>query len=399
MTAVAPPAPGADELLARAEEFVPLLVERQAETEDATMYAADLHERFAEAGLYRVLTPRVFGGLELGAEAFFRVVMTLARGCPSTAWMYTFAHAHALAAATLFGREAQEELFASPDFLCPATVAPAGIATPVPGGWRVSGTFGYCSGSPYATHFMGHTLVVGPDGPPTPLLFVLPRASWRRLDDWGNSLGLRGSGSHSVVVDDAFVPAHHALGLHLSQTAVTEDTPGRLLHAGPEYAGGPLSFMLLQLGALAAGMARGALDAYAELMRVRTTSFPPIVSRAEDPGFQFRYGEAAGMVAAAESAVLGAVRTWHDTCVTGPSAFTREHELSLALTSREAIRLSWRAVESHLFPTAGSSSVRSGERVERVWRDMSTLHSHAGPGTFLSTLAPRELARSHFGLA
>jgi 3-hydroxy-9,10-secoandrosta-1,3,5(10)-triene-9,17-dione monooxygenase len=397
-----PPEPGltAEEIIARAEAIAATLVDRQAETEKRTYYSQDTHEEFAQAGFYRILVPRRYGGYEFGADTFMRVSMALARGCPSTGWMYVFGAAHTLAVATLFGERAQAELFAGGEFICPATVAPAGTAERgADGHWVIKGTFAYCSGAPYATHFMGHTLVSQGDGaPPAPLLFVAPRSQWRRLDDWGRQLGLKGSGSHSIVLENARVPDHLTLRTHLSQVVVGEDTPGHILHANPEYAGGPLSFMLLELGALAVGMACGALDAYEELMRTRTTTFLPILPRTEDPDFQFRYGEATGMIVAAEAALLGAVRQWSDTCERGPAAFTRERELRIAMISREAVRLCWRAVEGQLFPTAGSSSIREGERIERVWRDMSTLHSHAGVAVFLSSLANRELARARFAV-
>ncbi|OQO92582.1 acyl-CoA dehydrogenase [Saccharomonospora piscinae] len=381
----------------RAEAIAAELVGRQAETERRTYYAPDIHDRFVDAGLYRLLVPRRYGGHELGADTFARVCMAIARGCPSSGWMYLFGAAHALVVATLFDERAQRELFAGGDFVCPATVAPSGSATRVDGGWRLNGTWRYCSGSPYATHFLGHTMVQR-DGAaePTPMMFVLPRESWRLEDDWGAQLGLRGSGSHGITVVDAHVPDHLTYDGLLAQVDPTGDLPGRALHAGPEYGGGPLSFMLLELGILAVGMARGALDAYEELMRARTTSFWPIVPRTEDPDYQFRYGEAAGMIAAGEAAVLDAVRQWHELSARGPAAITRERELRLALIGREAVRLCWRAVEGQLFPTAGSSSVRSGERIERVWRDMSMLHSHAGLGTFLAGMANRELAQAHF---
>jgi 3-hydroxy-9,10-secoandrosta-1,3,5(10)-triene-9,17-dione monooxygenase len=183
----------------------------------------------------------------------------------------------------------------------------------------------------------------------------------------------------------------------MSLVDVTGGTAGLALHRNPEYAGGPLSFMLFQLGALAVGMAKGALDAYEELMRSRMTVFLPIIPRVEDPDYQFKFGEASGMIAAAEAALSGAVAQWAGICAAGPAGFTRDTELRLAMISREVVRLCWRAVEGHLFPTAGSSSVRHGERIERVWRDMSTLHSHAGVAVFLSSLANREFARVHFG--
>ncbi|GIF07036.1 acyl-CoA dehydrogenase family protein [Actinoplanes siamensis] len=387
-----------EDLLARVAALVPGLVERQAETERRTYYAPEVHDAFTRAGLYRILVPRRYGGYEFGAETFMRVAMTLARGCPSTGWMYLFGAAHALPMATLFDRPAQDELFRGGDFICPVTVVPGGTAERAGAGhWRISGTWSYCSGAPYATHFAGHTLVPGENGEPEPMLFVVPRRQWTRLDDWGGQLGLRGSGSHSITVDDALVPDRFTVRTHLSQVTVPGDTPGRRLYDNPEYGGGQLSFMLLELGVLAAGMARGALDAYEQLMTARTTIYPPIHSRADDADYQFRYAEASAMIDTAEAAALDAVRQWSALCAREPAAFGRAEELRLALISREAVRLCWRAVESHLFPTAGSSSVRHGQRIERVWRDMSMMHSHAGLGVFLAHHANREFSRARFG--
>ncbi|MDQ7806745.1 acyl-CoA dehydrogenase family protein [Amycolatopsis sp. A133] len=397
-----PPPPEPDltpaQVVARAEAIAASLVERQAETEKRTYYAEDTHEQFREAGFYRILVPRRYGGYEFGVETFMRVAMAIARGCPSTGWGYLFGAAHALPVASLFGREAQDEVFAGGDFICPITVGPTGSGVRTEdGSWLVNGNWGYSSGAPYATHFVGHTLVSGEDGP-RPLMFLLPRAQWQRLDDWGNGLGLKGSGSHTIRVENVVVPPHRVLEAHVSQLPVTEGTPGRELHGNPEYGGGPLSFMLLELGVLSVGIAQGALDAYADLMRTRTTTYLPIVPRAEDTDYQFHYGEAVSKIGAAEAAVLGALRQWSETCARGAAAFTRETELRLALISKQAIALTWSAVSDHLFPTAGSSAVKAGERIERVWRDLSMLHSHAGVGLFLGGKAGRELARLTFGV-
>jgi 3-hydroxy-9,10-secoandrosta-1,3,5(10)-triene-9,17-dione monooxygenase len=390
------------EIIARAEAIAPTLVARQAETEQRTYYAQDTHEAFAEAGFYRILVPRRYGGYEFGIDTFLRVSTALARGCPSTAWMFCLGATHALPVASLFDERAQAELFGAGDFICPATIVPSGTARRMPDGdWEIDGTWKYCSGSPYATHFLGHVMTDGDDGqPPAPMLFVAPRSAFRRLDDWGGQLGLKGSGSHSVVIDNARIPARFTLpGTHMSEVDTTHGTPGSRLHGNPEYGGGPLSFMLLEVASLAVGMAQGALDAYEELMRSRTTLFPPITTRAEDPDYQYWYGEAAGLITTAEAAVRQAIQQWHDLCAAGPGAFSREHDLRLATLCREVIRMCWRAVEGQLFPTAGSSAVRQGERVERVWRDLSTLHSHAGVGVLLRSVTTRDLARARFGIA
>lgn len=398
-----PPEPGLTpaEVIARAEAIAPTLVARQAETEKRTFYAQDIHEEFTKAGFYRILVPRRYGGYEFGVDTFLRVTMALARGCPSTGWMYCLGATHAIPAATLFGERAQAEIFASGEFIAPATIVPSGSAERTANGdWVLNGTWNYCSGSPYATHFIGHTLVFdAEDAPPVPMLFLAPRTEFERLDDWGSQLGLKGSGSHSITIQDGRIPEYLALpGTHLSEVSVTDGTPGRALHGNPQYGGGQLSYMVLEAAALAVGIAQGALDAYADLMRTRTTLLPPIVSRTEDPDYQFWYGEAAGMIATAEAATLNAIQQWSDICAQGPAAFTKEQDLRLTTIVRHVIKLCWHAVEGQLFPTAGSSSVRNGARIERVWRDLSMLQSHAGFAVFLPTVATRELARARFGI-
>lgn len=390
-------APDAAQMLARAEAFVPELIDRQAETEERTFYAEDLHERFLRAGFYRILVPRRYGGYELGVETFLRVCMTLVRGCSSTGWMYSLGAAHALMAATLFDEPAQAELFAAGDFICPGTVVPTGTAVrDRDGGWRVDGTWSYCSGSPYANHFMGNALIQTGDGqPPETLFFVAPRAQWTRLDDWGRQLGLRGSGSHSIAMTNAYVPGHLAMpNVQLVEHDVTGGTPGRTLHDNPEYGGGLLAFISFLNASMAVGMAHGALDIYADLLRERTTLVPPIVRRHENHDYQLWYGDAVGMIGAAEAALLNSVRQWHDACTEGPGAMTREVDLRLSAICRHVAQLCWEAVEGYIMPTAGSSAVRHGERLERVWRDLSMLRSHAGLSVLLPTVAVRELART-----
>jgi 3-hydroxy-9,10-secoandrosta-1,3,5(10)-triene-9,17-dione monooxygenase len=399
-----PPEPGLTpaEVIARAEAIAVTLVARQAETEKRTYYAPDTHQEFVKAGFYRILVPRRYGGYEFGIDTFLRVAIALARGCPSTGWMYALGAAHALIAASLFGEQAQGEIFRGGDFICPATVAPGGKAVAEAGGqWTISGTWNYCSGAPYATHFIGHTLVSAADGQdPEPMLFIVPRSDWELVDDWGQLLGLKGSGSHSITIPGAHVPGYLALpSVHLANISVSGGTPGQALHGNPEYAGGTLGFMFLELAALAVGMAKGALDAYDELLRSKTTFFPPIVIRSENTDYQLWHGDAIGKIATAEAALFNAVQQWRESCRKDTGNFTRYEDLHITAICGEVIRLCWQAVERHLFRTAGSSSIRQGERIERAWRDLSMVHSHAGNAIFLTTAASRALSQFRLGAA
>jgi 3-hydroxy-9,10-secoandrosta-1,3,5(10)-triene-9,17-dione monooxygenase len=145
--------------------------------------------------------------------------------------------------------------------------------------------------------------------------------------------------------------------VHRSQVDVSTGTPGRDLHGNAEYCGGQLSYMNLEPAALAVGMAKGALDAYQDLLLRRSTLLPPFADRADDPDYRFWYGDA------------------YTIC-------------------RHVLRLCWEAVESYVLPTAGSGSMRHGERLERIWRDMSMMRSHSGLSVLLPTVAVRELART-----
>jgi 3-hydroxy-9,10-secoandrosta-1,3,5(10)-triene-9,17-dione monooxygenase len=397
-----PPEPGLTPavLIARAEAMVPELIARQSETEDRTYYAEDTHRAFRDAGFYRITVPKKYGGYEFDFDVLLRIVGILTRACASTGWMYCLGAAHSLVAGTLFDEAAQAEMFRDGDFIAPAVIAPGGTARRAPdGGWILDGTWRYCSGAPYATHLIGQAMVdEGDGGPPSPLLFIAPRDQWEMLDDWGEQLGLKGTGSHSIRMTGARIPEHFGLpGVHLGEISVTEGTPGRELHDNPQYGGAPGSSMALEGAVIATAMARSALDAYTELMFSRTTMFPPFAARVEDPDYQLWYGQASGMIDAAETTVFAVARRWHELSARPAEEFTLEEDLRISLICREAAQLSWRAVEEILQPTAGSAAVRAGERLERIWRDLSTGHTHNAFAVMLTTMVPRLFTQVRLG--
>jgi 3-hydroxy-9,10-secoandrosta-1,3,5(10)-triene-9,17-dione monooxygenase len=383
-----------ESLIARAEEIAPTLVPLQAETEQRTYYSEATHELFKRSGFYRILTPKRYGGLEFGIDTFLRVAMTIASGCPSTGWQLCLGTSHALTVASFFEEEQQAELFGESDFICPTTIRPGGVMTRrADGDWNLSGDFPYASGSPYGMFYMGHT--IAPDDPARPMLFIAPRSQWTRLDDWGQQLGMKGSGSHTVRFDQAVIPNRFVLpGTSLMEMDVSGGTPGLRLHGNPLYAGSSYSFFLLEAAAVSAGIAKNALDAFDQLM-AKTTSFPPIVPRVEDPDFQRWYGVGAGKVIAAEALMVACAQEWMDIARRG--AFDRYQDMRLVAMSREVLDLCWEATHDVFFRVAGSGSVLNGARMERIWRDMSTLRSHSG-FVFFIEFSKRELARARFGV-
>jgi 3-hydroxy-9,10-secoandrosta-1,3,5(10)-triene-9,17-dione monooxygenase len=385
-----------DELIARARAIRPRLIERQSETERLRRFPESTHEEILQAGLYRILVPRRYGGYECDLPTFSRVVTELSAGCGSSGWLYCLPSGHALQVASWFGEKAQAELFGDGDFRCPAVAAPVGTATRTADGWELNGTHAYCSGAPYGTHYMGQTLADG-----AVMLFVAPRSEWTMIEgSWGDLLGLKGSGSHSIRFDGGRIPAHFALeNTTMISVDVSGGSPGYALHGNPMYASRALAFFSIEMGAIVLGMAQGALEEYERLIRTRRTQRPPIIPRAEHPDYQTWFGTATGRIAAAEALQLKVCEQWMEVCrrnVEEGPPFAAKDDLLMNMQAREVLRIVWDTMQEILMKTAGSSAMREGERLERIYRDLSMAWGHFH--NILGTWTAREYTREHLGL-
>ena len=395
-----------DEMVDRAVAIRSRLRDDQAQTEAGNRYSKDMHDTFTEAGFYRILQPRMFGGYEFDPRIFYRTIIEIARGCPSTGWMLCLGAGHALQLGSAFSREAQAEIF-GPDghFVAPLSVGNfpgARPARPVEGGYRVSGKWRYASGVPYSTHFTGLADIEGSD-PAENLLVVVPRADYEVLDDWGDLIGLKGSGSNSVVIDDVFVPAHHtATGPQLwgEWPVSTELLPGAEIHNNAMYTGGFMAFAISELVSVQVGAARGMLDEYDELLRSTVTNSmrgDSTTLRCADPDFQRSYGLALGWVDAAHAIMMRSgdlyIQNARTAMESGRPVSTEDHWRVYGMV-QTAARLSWEAGEL-LFRTAGSGSSLDGRRMQRYWRDLCAFRSNT---THQFDFNARIVAQARFGL-
>jgi len=345
-------------------------------TERNSRHSPELHQAFLDAGFYHLLRPRTWGGYEFSLPDFLRVMREIARADMGTAWCLTLASGHNLQVASYWSEQAQQQLFAGDYFAAPMTSAPAGTLTRVDGGFLVDGVHRYASGVPYATHFSGHSF--HDDRPGVISNFIAPRDSYEILDDWGGTLGLRGSGSNSVRFDKAFIPQEFVLE-GVSQLAIDPATqaPGRALHGNPMYGAPGIGFFSLELNSLALGAALALFDEYDAQMTVRKTINPPFVLRSEDTFFQWRYGQARAKLDAAVGTMDHAGQLFDQALVDSTSApYSRAADVRVAMAAGQSAQLLWTAVNEHLFKTIGSSAVVAGSRSERIWRDLSQWWSH-----------------------
>jgi 3-hydroxy-9,10-secoandrosta-1,3,5(10)-triene-9,17-dione monooxygenase len=375
-------------LIERARALRPLLREQQDEADLRGVYTDDVHDALLEGGFYRILVPRLFGGYEFAFPDFIRVIMELAQGHPATGWCYTLATSHAYLIASHWSPEAQEDVFVPTggDVRICQRASPAGAIERVDDGYVVDGVFGFASGAPVATHFLGSSLLADDGGPPRPLNFVVPRANFEVVPDWGGerSLGMRGSGSNSIKLDRVFVPSHHVVDAEIMMPTQSNDgTFGTRLHGNPMYLGVAGGVFITEFGAIFTGTARAALEEYELLLP--TTAIPrrPGMTRLDDPEAWRALGKAMNLTDAAEAVTLAAVNHYMELCdrwATTGAPILPEENLKIWGMAQEASQLACRAVDL-LFETAGARGTLGNSRLQRYFRDiqMYRVHTTAQP--------------------
>ncbi|HJV27633.1 MAG TPA: acyl-CoA dehydrogenase family protein [Aromatoleum sp.] len=221
------------ELVALAREMAPRLAARAADAERAGMVPIETVREMQAAGLFRVLQPKRWGGFELDPRVFYRVQMALAEGCMSTAWIYGVIGVHNWQL-PLFPDAAQQDVWGQDSAtLIASTYMPVGKAEAVEGGYRLSGRWGFSSGVEHCDWIFLGGLLPKADGSDAleHTTFLLPKSDFRVEHNW-DVLGLRATGSHDIVVDNAFVPAHRTQRTNDHSDA---GCPGRAANPGWLY--------------------------------------------------------------------------------------------------------------------------------------------------------------------
>jgi len=374
-----------------------------AAAEDRGYYSQPLHEAFTAAGFYRCLQPRRFGGYEFDVRTFFKVMIEIAAGDPGIGWCLCLAAGHALQIASSFDDAAQAKIFGSEGHFIapysPSGPSPESAAVAVPGGYRVSGKWRYCSGVPYSTHFMGLARLVGshPGGPTRPLVtVVVPREEYEILDDWHDMFGLRGSGSNSVVIKDAFIPEDFVTD-HVFADDGAGNTPGMNLHGNPMYNGIFMAFGAGELACSQVGAAWAALAEFERHIKEARPLFSPKMLKFQHHDWQRIFGLALSMTNAAEAVLLRSGELYVEFGkgrADGTGRFTQAEAMQLMGMQHQAARLAWEAgVE--LFRASSSTSIRDGQPMQRFFRDFSTFKNNpAHQPDFAAT----RIAQAYFGL-
>jgi len=218
--------PEAAELIARARALTPRIRARAREAEKQRAVHAETIEEIAEAGLFRVLQPRRWGGYEMDPRVFAAIQIAIAEGDVSAGWVYGVLGVHNFQMALFDDRAAQDVWSEDTAIRIASAFQPNGEARVTEGGYRFDGRWKFSSGCAHAQWlFLGGQL----EG--EFLTCLVPQSDYRIVDAWHVS-GLKATGSQDIVVEDVFVPAHR---VHRSSDGFRCDSPGNKVNTGWLY--------------------------------------------------------------------------------------------------------------------------------------------------------------------
>jgi alkylation response protein AidB-like acyl-CoA dehydrogenase len=380
----------ADALLSEVERIRPILEDcgPQAEAERALPDAA--YDAMIDAGLFRMLAPKAFGGLELHPVEAYRVVEAVARIDSAAAWNLNQSSAVAAVAGWL-PKEGGEELYErGPDTICAGGFFPPGLSVRVEGGWRVTARTPFVSGCHRAQWFGVPIVEVADDAsrfdprtedPPT-IVALVPRDEVDLLDTWHTS-GMRGTFSADVSVDDVFVPDRRVSFIDPSR----DRAPA---FSGPLYGLWPW-IPILGETMVSIGIAAAAIEELIDLATRKKPSYSrnPLHDREMA---QHHAGKARGLVDASRAFLqVTASEAFADAEASG--RYSEAAKLRCQLAACFGVETSAEAVDL-VHEAAGSSAIRLEHGFERHHRDVHALTQH----TYKSYSRYEDVGKILFGL-
>lgn len=285
--------PSAQELIDRARSMIPMLRERADSVEENRKVSTETIQSFVDAGFFKILQPKRWGGYEMNPEVFMRVLMELGRGCSSSAWnmmilgvhQWEFGHLPEQACADVWGKDSS--------VIIASSYAPAGNVTQVEGGYILEGQWPTSSGSDHGEWaFIGGFLKNEKGIPYDRYSFLVPASEYEIIDDW-QVFGLKGTGSKSLRIKRAFVPAHRAHSMAAYEMS----------DRGEMYLWPFAIIFFASVSAVICGFGQQGIDHYTEQMKVRTNTGTNI-GAATSPYVRDRLGNAMVKVSSARARLL-----------------------------------------------------------------------------------------------
>jgi 3-hydroxy-9,10-secoandrosta-1,3,5(10)-triene-9,17-dione monooxygenase len=359
-------------MIARARALVPQLTDRATRTEELRRLPPETERELHDTGLFRIMQPKRVGGSEFDYVALVDCADVLGQGDASVAWNFANLASHHWMLG-MFDRRAQDEVWNrdANALIASSFIFPAGRAHKVDGGYVLRGSWPFSSGVQSCEWNMLASVVSSDDEADgiEYRIFLLNKKDYKVKDTW-NAVGLRGTGSNDVEVEDAFVAEPMSVSVN---DLAGGPTPGSAVNPNALYALPVFSLFPYVLSGAALGNAQACLDDYIGFARHRVS----IYNRAKVGDMQ-----STQIKIAEASAKIDAARLLMRTnCITAMSDAKRNHIPDIAGKTRLrrdgafSVNQCTEAV-SLLFAASGARSLFLSGALQRQFRDAHAINSH-----------------------
>jgi alkylation response protein AidB-like acyl-CoA dehydrogenase len=318
------------------------------------------------SGLLGLEIPTQYGGAELNIDVVLEVTSLLSEACSSTGWVYALWAAHTWAIGN-YPEGIQEEVFKAARPIVSSAVNTEGVPVRVSGGYRWSGRAFFCSGVDHCSWLTVAFNLNRKDPAGDLAWFLIPRSELEIVDDW-SSIGLRGTGSKTTVVGDAYIPDERIISF---RDLAAGRGRGAQLYSSPLYQTSfDFTYTLPLVGPLL-GIAQAARRTCEERLGHRFVCSSPMESA--QSGILIRMATAAADIDAARSLVFHTARYCSALAANSVTTLDRtECWRNVAY----AAQLCRRATNA-LFEIGGAAELLDQSQLQRLWRDCNAAAAHA----------------------
>ena len=356
------------EAMAKVAALAPDIAAANFAADHDRTFNADLVNRMRASGLFGLVMPHNLGGSGLGFADLVRVTAEIGRHSGSAAWVFGVLAGHSWLI-NLFPEQAQREIMGDPTTLLATVFRLGGSVVPEGDGYRLTGGEGrFCSGIDFATWVIVGNAVNRPDGSMEPRFFVVPKSDIEVVDYW-QVMGMRGTGSRSIRIANAFIPAHRSCSL---ADMLAGTTPGAQMHDGAIYrmpfsALAPFSIVGAPLG-----MARGMIERFAAELGGKLARADPL-EVAEQSATLARLAEAGAAVDAALALVIADAEAVDR--ATDPAEIDHLIQQQIPRNWAYAAQTA-RHQANRIFEVSGGSALYDGSVMQQLFRDLNGAAQH-----------------------
>ena len=363
-----------EELVARIRALQPLLERNAPAVEEARRVGEENIEALRNAGIFRIMVPRRFGGLETDIRTKIEVAREVAKGCGSTAWVTSLMNVCSFFAG-LASAEVQEDIWgANPDARVAGVFNASSTSKKVEGGYLVSGRWPWSSGCLHADWAMLGIPIVDAEGNKIEEALAFMPMSELTIEETWFTAGMRGSGSNTTVAENVFVPEHRLLsipGVLAGETA----TPYK---EEALYRASFVPVAALILAGPQLGLCTRALEYGLEMAPKRRIAYTVYTRQTDSPSFQLAMAKAATLV---DTAHLFAYRAADliDEAARNARRLSYLERARIRMDVGHTVTVARDAIDV-LMSSHGASAFADFNPLQRIWRDCETASRHAVAG-------------------